>query len=261
MADDRRWTLVTGASSGIGTELARVFAELGHSLLLTARREDRLAALAAELSGKHGVSVETLVFDLEDPAAPAALHRAVEGKGVALHTLVNNAGFGLRGRFATLPFDQQAAMVELNVAAPTKLARLLLPGMVERRRGGILNVASTAAFQAGPHMAVYYATKAYLLSLSEALHEEARPHGVTVTALCPGPVPTEFSARASLQMTRLVKMRAMTLSAPQVARIGVEGYEAGRAIVIPGLFNKIGALGAQLGPRALGRRIAGKLQG
>jgi short-subunit dehydrogenase len=261
MADERRWTLVTGASSGIGAELARVFAERGHSLLLTARREDRLEALAAELREKHGVAAEALAFDLEDPAAPQTLFGAVEGRGITLHTLVNNAGFGLRGKFATLPFDQQAAMVELNVGALTKLSRLFLPGLIERRQGGILNVASTAAFQAGPSMAVYYATKAYVLSLSEALHEEAKPHGVTVTALCPGPVPTEFSARASLQMTRLVKMRAMTLSAPEVARAGVEGYEAGKAIVIPGLLNKIGALGAQLGPRALGRRIAGRLQG
>jgi hypothetical protein len=261
MTDDRRWTLVTGASSGIGVELARVFAGRGHSLVLTARREDRLAALAAELAGKHGVTVEALVFDLEDPAAPEALHRAVEGRGIELHTLVNNAGFGLRGRFATLPFDRQAAMVELNVTALTKLSRLFLPGLIERRQGGILNVASTAAFQAGPYMAVYYATKAYVLSLSEALHEEAKPHGVTVTALCPGPTPTEFSARASLEMTRLFKLRAMTLSAAEVARQGVASYEVGKAIVIPGLFNKIGAFGAQIGPRALGRRIAGKLQG
>jgi short-subunit dehydrogenase len=261
MAEDRRWSLVTGASSGIGAELARVLAARGHSLVLTARREERLLALAAELREKHGVEAEALGFDLEDPAAPQALFAAVEGRGLTIHTLVNNAGFGLRGRFATLPADEQAAMVEVNVAAVTKLARLFLPGMIERRRGGILNVASTAAFQAGPYMAVYYATKAYVLSLSEALHEEAKPHGVTVTALCPGPVPTEFSARASLQMTRLVKMRAMTLSAAEVARAGVEGYEAGRAIVIPGLANRIGALGARLGPRALARKIAGKLQG
>jgi short-subunit dehydrogenase len=261
MADDRRWTVITGASSGIGAELARVFAERGYALVLTARRKDRLSALAAELRSKHAVSVETLVFDLEDPAAPQALFAAVEGAGIAVHTLVNNAGFGLRGRFATLPFDQQAAMVEVNVAAVTKLARLFLPGLLERRQGGILNVASTAAFQAGPHMAVYYATKAYVLSLSEALHEEAKPHGVVITALCPGPTPTEFSARASLQMTRLVKLKPMTLSAAAVARAGVDGYEAGKAIVISGLANRIGALGAQLGPRALARRIAGKLQG
>jgi uncharacterized protein len=261
MAEDRRWSVVTGASSGIGAELARVLAARGHSLVLMARREERLAALAAELREKHGVEAEALGFDLEDPAAPQALFAALEGRGLTIHTLVNNAGFGLRGRFAMLPLDEQAAMVEVNVAAVTKLARLFLAGMIERRRGGILNVASTAAFQAGPYMAVYYATKAYVLSLSEALHEEAKPHGVTVTALCPGPVPTEFSARASLQMTRIVKMRAMTLGAAEVARAGVEGYEAGKAIVIPGLANRIGALGAQLGPRALARKIAGKLQG
>ena len=157
MAEDRRWSVVTGASSGIGAELARVLAARGHSLVLTARREERLLALAAELREKHGVAAEALGFDLEDPAAPQALFAALEGRGLTIHTLVNNAGFGLRGRFAMLPFDQQAAMVEVNVAAVTKLARLFLPGMIERRQGGILNVASTAAFQAGPSMAVYYA--------------------------------------------------------------------------------------------------------
>jgi short-subunit dehydrogenase len=152
-------------------------------------------------------------------------------------------------------------MIKLNVTALLKLSRLFLPGMIERRRGGVLNLASTAAFQAGPKMAVYYATKAFVLSLSEALHEEVKRHGVTVTALCPGPVPTEFSERASMQMTRLVKMRFMTLSAEEVARQGVAGYEKGRAIVIPGLANKLGAWGAQIGPRAVARAIAGKLQG
>src|SRR5918994_589715 len=236
MGEEKRWALITVASSGLGTELARVFAERGYSLLLTARREERLTALAAELRAKHGIAPETLVFDLEDPAATQA-------------------------RFAELPYDQQVAMVELNVSVPLKLSRLFLPGMIERRQGGILNVASTAAFQAGPKMAVYYATKAFVLSLSEALHEEVRRHGLAVTALCPGPVPTEFSERASLQMTRLVKMRFMTLSAEEVARQGVAGYERGKAIVIPGVVNKLGAWGAQIGPRAAARAIAGKLQG
>src|SRR5215212_10410424 len=202
MAEDRRWSVVTGASSGIGAELARVLAARGHSLVLTARREERLLALAAELREKHGVAAEALGFDLEDPAAPQALFAGIEGRGLTIHTLVNNAGFGLRGRFATLPADEQAAMVEVNVAAVTKLARLFLPGMIERRRGGILNVASTAAFQAGPYMAVYYATKAFVLSLSEALHDEAKPHGVTVTALCPGPTESEFSETAGLKEPR-----------------------------------------------------------
>jgi short-subunit dehydrogenase len=258
MAEDRGWTLVTGASSGIGAELARVFAARGYSLVLTARRRDRLEALAGELRGRGG-HVEVVQSDLADPAGPGALAHEIEARGIALHTLVNNAGFGLRGRFATLPFERQIGMVELNVVALTKLCGLVLPGLVARRAGGILNVASTAAFQAGPNMAVYYATKAYVLSRSEALHEEAKPHGVTVTALCPGPTATEFAEHADLEMSRLFKFGAM--SAADVARAGVEGYEAGKAVVIPGLSNRLAAWGAQLAPRAFARRIAGKLQG
>ena len=259
MADEQRWTLITGASSGIGAELARVFAARGSSLVLAARRRDRMEALAGELRSAR-VAVEIVATDLEDPAAPAAMFEAVEGRGIALHTLVNNAGFGLRGRFAALPLDRQMAMIALNVTALTRLCRLFLPRLIERRRGGILNVASTAAFQAGPNMAVYYATKAFVLSLSEALHEEAKPHGVVVTALCPGPTPTEFQARADMPLTKLLRLGAM--SPAEVARIGVEGYEAGKAIVIPGLPNRLGAWGAQhLAPRALSRRVAGNLQG
>jgi short-subunit dehydrogenase len=261
MAEERRWAVITGASSGIGAELARVFAPRGYSLVLAARRAERLETLAGELRAQHGVEAEVLASDLEDPVSPAKLLEEIEARGIRIHTLVNNAGFGLRGRFARLPYDEQIAMLELNVLALTKLCRLVLPGLIERRTGGILNVASTAAFQAGPNMAVYYATKAFVLSLSEALHEETNRYGVTVTALCPGPTPTEFAARANLQMTRLFKMKPMTLSAEQVAREGVDGYEAGKAIVIPGWANRIGALGAQLGPRALARKIAGRLQG
>ena len=259
MAEDRRWSVVTGASSGIGAELARVLAARGHSLVLTARREERLLALAAELRETDGVAAEALAFDLEDPAAPQALFAALEGRGLTIHTLVNNAGFGLRGRFAMLPFAEQAAMVEVNVAAVTKLARLFLPGMIERRQGGILNVASTAAFQAGPYMAVYYATKAFVLSLSEALHDEAKPHGVTVTALCPGPTESEFSDTAGLKDSRLFE--AGVMSSAEVARAGIDGYEAGRAIVIPGTRNRAGALGSKFAPRSISRRIAGLLQG
>jgi uncharacterized protein len=258
MADARRWTLVTGASSGIGAELARVFAERGYALILTARRRERLDGLAGELRGR-GAAVEAIPSDLGDPGAPARLIEDVAALGLTLHTLVNNAGFGLRGRFATLPYERQMAMVELNVTALTKLCGLVLPGLVARRAGGIINVASTAAFQAGPNMAVYYATKAYVLSLSEALHEEAKPHGVTVTALCPGPTATEFAEHADLEMSRLFKFGAM--SAVDVARAGVDGYEAGKAIVVPGTSNRLGALGAKLAPRSVVRRIAGKLQG
>jgi short-subunit dehydrogenase len=254
---ERRWTVITGASSGIGAELARVFAARGSSLVLAARRRERLTALAQQL-GSASVAVETLVLDLEDPAAPQALVDALDARGVTLHTLVNNAGFGLRGRFATLPYDRQIAMVELNVTALTKLCRLTLPGLIARRQGGILNVASLAAFQAGPHMAVYYATKAFVLSLSEALHEEVKEFGVTVTALCPGPTETEFAAIAGLQLPRVFKAGAIPADA--VARAGVEGYEAGRAIVVPGAINRLGAVGAKLLPRALTRKVAGRLQ-
>lgn len=259
MAEERRWSVVTGASSGIGAELARLLAARGSALVLTARRHERLEALAGEIKGKHGVPVEVMALDLEDREAPQDLVGMLRDKGIAVHTLVNNAGFGLRGRFASLPFERQMAMVDLNVTALTALSRLVLPGLIERRQGGILNVASIAAFQAGPNMAVYYATKAFVLSLSEALHEEAKSHGVTVTALCPGPTESEFSITADLEGSKLFKQGAM--SAAEVARLGIEGYEAGRAIVVTGAVNRIGALGAKFLPRFITRRIAGILQG
>ena len=254
--DEERWTLVTGASSGIGADLAREFAARGHNLVLVARRRDRLEQLAAELRGR-GVQADVIEADLGDPAALERLVAQLVARGIALHTLVNNAGFGLKGRFADLPADEQFAMVELNVVALTKLCRLVLPGLVARRSGGILNVASLAAFLAGPNMAVYYATKAYVLSLSEALHEEAKPHGVTVTALCPGPVITEFWDRAGVPMNASLRVGAMT--SPDVARIGVEGYLAGRAIVVPGVATRLGLAGMRFLPRALTRRIAGRI--
>jgi short-subunit dehydrogenase len=258
MAEERLWTVITGASSGIGAELARVFAARGYALVLIARRHERLEALAEEIQRAHNIPVEVMALDLEDREAPQDLVEMLRDQNIQVHTLVNNAGFGLRGNFATLPFERQVAMIDLNVTALTVLSRLMLPGMLERGRGGILNVASTAAFQAGPNMAVYYATKAYVLSLSEALHEEAKPRGVTVTALCPGPTESEFSATADLETSKRFKQGAM--SAAEVARIGVDGYEAGRSIVVPGAANRLGAIGAKLLPRAMIRKIAGTIQ-
>lgn len=258
MAEEPRWAVITGASSGIGAELARVFAARGYSLVLTARRHERLEALAEEIQLAHRVQVEAMALDLEDREAPQDLVEMLRDRGVRVHTLVNNAGFGLRGNFATLPFERQIAMIDLNVRALTALSRLMLPGMLEQGRGGILNVASTAAFQAGPFMAVYYATKAFVLSFSEALHEEAKPRGVTVTALCPGPTESEFSATADLESSKLFKQG--TMSAAEVARMGVDGYEAGKAIVVTGTTNWLGTLGAKFLPRAMIRKIAGSLQ-
>lgn len=258
MAADDRWALVTGASSGIGAAIARLLAERGRPLVLSARRRDRLDALAAELAGRHGVRVEVVPADLERPEAPDALLDAVAERGIALHTLVNNAGFGLRGRFAELPADQLAGMVQLNVAAPTRLARRLLPELIARRSGGILNVGSVVGFLPGPNMAVYFATKAYLLSLSEALHEEAKPHGVVVTVLCPGSTETEFASRADLHMGR--GARAVTMSAEEVAKLGLDGYARGEAVVVAGRINRAMTVGVQLLPRALVRRAARRLQ-
>ncbi|WP_243371339.1 SDR family NAD(P)-dependent oxidoreductase [Microvirga solisilvae] len=258
MAEEPRWAVITGASSGIGAELARIFASKGYFLVLVARRHERLEALAEEVQRTHGVQAEAMALDLEDREAPQDLVDMLRDRGIQVHTLVNNAGFGLRGDFATLPSERQLAMIDLNVGALTALSRLLLPSMMERGKGGILNVASTAAFQAGPHMAVYYATKAFVLSLSEALHEEAKPHGVTVTALCPGSTESEFSATADVEYSRTLRPTLMT--AGEVARIGVEGYEAGKAIVIPGGGNWLGTIGAKFLPRRIVRRIAGRLQ-
>jgi short-subunit dehydrogenase len=258
MAENLRWTVITGASAGIGRELARVFATRGYGLYLVARREEKLRALARELSDAYRVPIEIMGLDLESPTAPTALSDALAGRGIKVHTLVNNAGFGLRGPFTTLSYERQMAMIELNVTALSKLSRLMLPGMVERRRGGILNVASLAAFQAGPNMAVYYATKAFVLSLSEALHEEVRPYNVTVTALCPGPTESEFAETADLHRSRL--FRTGVMPAAEVARIGVDGYEAGKAVVVTGLTNRVSSIASQLVPRWVSRRIAGRLQ-
>ena len=255
---DLRWTVVTGASSGIGEEMARIAAARGRALLLVARRTDRLEALATELA-QFGVRVETLTCDLEQPEAAKALVATLEERGIVLDTLVNNAGFGLRGGFATMPYDEQVAMVELNCTTLTRLCRLVLPGLVARRRGGIVNLSSVAAFQPIPFMSVYAATKAYVQALSEGLHEEVRQHGVTVTAVCPGPTATEFTIRANLEKSKMFSTGAM--SAADVARQAWDGYEARDAVVVTGGRNKVLSLGSKLLPRLLVRRAAGWMQG
>ena len=258
MTAQRRTVLITGASSGIGLELARLFAAHGDDLVLAARREDRLKALAQELSGRHGVSAVAAPADLATPEGVKEFAIEIGRRGHVVDVLVNNAGFGLRGPFVKLPLDRQLEMIQVNVAAPTALAGFFLPGMMARGRGGVLNVASLAAFQAGPEMAVYYATKAFLLSFSEALYEESKRSGVTVTALCPGPVPTEFGHVAGMGDAQLFKTGVV--SAEAVAKAGFEGFQKGKAIVIPGALPKIGAFMTRLGSRGLPRRIAHEMQ-
>jgi len=240
-------TLITGASAGLGAEFARQCARRGEALILVARRRERLDALAAEVGG-----AQVIVADLEAPGAAAKLMAELQAKGFHVDTLINNAGFGLAGRFDRLTGERQTAMIDLNVRLLTELCRLAVPGMVERGRGGILNVASTAAFQAGPHMAVYYASKAFVLSLTEALHQELKRTGVKVSALCPGPTQTEFFQVAGAADSRLARMGGDAVS---VVRDGLKGLERNRAIVIPGLKNRVGAQASRFLPRAAMRRI------
>jgi short-subunit dehydrogenase len=250
--------LVTGASGGIGEDIARLLAEGGCHVVLLARSADKLQALAQEVSRSGRVSATVLTADLSDPTAIDAVGRTLDERRLTIDILVNNAGFGSSGDFAREDPQEQLRMLQVNVVALTHLTRRLLPGMLERRRGRVLNVASTAAFQPGPLMAVYYATKAYVLSLSGALSEETAGTGVTVTCLCPGPTQTGFQDRAQIQNTRLLNLTKM-MSAADVARAGYDGMMAGRALVIPGLLNKVGAQTVRLAPRKLVARIVRSL--
>ena len=249
--------LVTGASSGIGLELAKCFAAEGCRMILLARKRQALESLAEELRRDCKTHSEILPADLAEPAAPARIFAHLESQGTRVDVLVNNAGFGARGAFARLSLARQLEMVQVNLTALTHLTGLFLPGMIARRRGGILNVASTAAFQPGPGMAVYYATKAYVLSFSEALGEELAGTGVRVSALCPGPTDTNFTAVAGERPSKLFLHAAM--SATEVARAGHQGYRQGRLVVVPGWRNRLLSLGARLGPRALVRKVAKRL--
>ena len=245
--------LITGASAGLGVEFARQLSSKGHRLVLAARRKDRLDALVAELGNARAVEV-----DLSEPGSTAALMRDLEKAGEQVEVLVNNAGFGLRGPFTELDAARQREMIDLNCGALTELCRAVAPAMVERRSGAILNVASTAAFQPGPWMGVYFATKAYVLSFTEALHEELKPHGVKVSALCPGPTRTEFGAVAGIQS--LGQFDRLSMEAGPVVRTGLDGLEKNRAVVIPGATNKAGALSTRFAPRSFVRKIAGSLK-
>ena len=245
--------LITGASAGLGVDFARQLSADGHRLVLVARRKDRLDALAAELGNARAVAC-----DLAAPGAVARLMGDLAAHDETVETLVNNAGFGLWGRFFGLDAALQREMVDLNVGALTELCRAVAPAMVERRQGAILNLASTAAFQPGPRMAVYFATKAYVLSLTEALHEELKPHGIKVSALCPGPTRTEFGEIAGF--TGNGAFERLSATSASVVRTGLRGLERNKAVVIPGMVNKAGAQGHRLLPRSVLRKITGKIK-
>jgi short-subunit dehydrogenase len=241
-------TLITGASAGIGMALARVFAAKGHELVLVARREQLLTALADEIAASGAPRPTVVRADVSRIDAARRIGEALSSNGLEPEIVVNNAGFGLAGDADKLDRSEQLAMIDLNVRALTDLSLAFLDA-IERQKGGILNVASLAAFLPGPGMAVYYASKAYVLSFSEALHQELAPKGVRVTALCPGPVPTEFQARAGVKADKYPRM--LGLSPQRVAEEGYEALKAGTRVVVPGVANKAIANLVPMLPRRL----------
>ena len=246
-------TLITGASAGLGVEFARQCVARGQEVVLVARRKDRLNQLAAEVGNAH-----VIASDLSEPDAPAKLFDELASRGLWAKVLINNAGFGLRGRFDALPSDRQLEMIDLNIRALTDLSFLAVQGMAKHGGGSILNVASTAAFQPGPKMAVYFATKAFVLSFTEALHEEWKDRGINVSALCPGPTRTEFGEVAGIGT--LGSFDRLSMDAAPVVRAGLDGLERNQAVVIPGTTNKLGAWSTRFAPRSVVRKIAGSLK-
>lgn len=250
----RQNALITGASSGIGLELAHLFAADRCNLALVARSTDKLMSLAEELRNAHRVDVHVIPADLSKPTSPQKIFDRVTQDGIAVDFLVNNAGFGARGSFVELGPKKQMDMLQVNVMALANLSALFMPGMLERNRGGILNVASMAAFSPGPQMAVYFASKAFVLSLSEALSEEVVGTEVKVSCLAPGPTETGFADAAGIGESKVFKMAAM--SAKDVAQAGYDGLRHGQPLVVPGLSNELGATLMRLTPRAMLRTMA-----
>jgi short-subunit dehydrogenase len=249
MSQARPVALVTGASSGIGLALARVLAREGHDLVLVARREPELRALADELASRYGADATVVVADLASASGAAQLFTDVTAAGKAIEILVNNAGLGGHGRFAETDIDFEQRVLAVNIVALTELTKAFLPSMIARGHGRVLNVASTAAFQPGPFMAVYYASKAYVLSFTEALAEELAGTGVTATALCPGVVPTGFQTAGGLDGDLPLLHSPGAKSAEYVAEAAYDGMRRGKRVVVPGALNKIGVQSVRLAPR------------
>jgi uncharacterized protein len=250
-----KWALVTGASAGIGRELAKQLAAGGANLVLTARRTDRLESLAGELTAKHGIAAEIFVADLGKAGTADQIFAFTEGRRIAVDVLVNNAGFGAYGRFHEQPLERLLEMVQVNVAAVVHLTRLYLPPMVARRSGDILIVASTAGFQGVPYITTYAATKAFDLLFAEALAEEVRQYGIHVCGLCPGSTTTEFQQVAG-QSDRAFRHAE---TAEKVARVGLEALAIGKSCAISGMGNLLGVAGQRLVPRRLVTRVAAKM--
>jgi uncharacterized protein len=252
-----KWAVVTGASAGIGEAIAVELAQAGMNLVLTARRRERLEGLAERLSEQHSVEVAVIVADLNQPGAPQQIFDATEGAGLPVEVLVNNAGFGEYGEFIGSRVEMQVGMVQVNCTAVVHLTRLFLPKMVERRRGGVLIVASTASYQPVPYLATYAATKAFDLMLAQALAEEVKRYGVHVSALCPGPTQSEFG-QVSGQPPGVGGGRKVQ-SAAEVARLGLEGLAAGKHAVIPYLAGRVVVFAQRFVPRRVVSRAVERM--
>lgn len=250
--------LITGASSGIGWEMAKLFAKENFRVVAVARNEAKLLDLKGEIANQGLLEPVVMVKDLVQPGAVDEIVKELEEQDLHIDVLVNNAGFGLYGLFLETDGADELDMITLNITVLTHLTKLLLPKMVEKNSGGVLNVASTASFQPGPLMAVYYATKAYVLSFSEAIANELTGTGVTITALCPGPTATGFEQRANIGKSKLFEKGVMDVRT--VAKQGVEGFMQGRTIVIPGIRNRVLASSVGLLPRSMVRKVVRKIQ-
>jgi short-subunit dehydrogenase len=251
--------LITGGSTGIGLDLAREFAAHGHDLVIVARNADRLDQAAGAIEGKYGVKVTAIPSDLSVDDASQRLYDAVLSEGIQIDYLVNNAGFGLAGEFADTDIDRELDMIQLNVSAVVHMTKLFMQPMIRRKKGRIMNLASIAGFQPGPLMSIYYATKAFVLSFSEAVAEELRNTGVTMTALCPGPTESEFAEIAGTASTRLFTQMGVKGSA-EVARFGYKAMMSGERVAIPGVRNKLMIQVERAAPRTLVTKIVRKIQ-
>ncbi|MBO0720352.1 MAG: SDR family oxidoreductase [Blastocatellia bacterium] len=256
-AESRKTALITGASSGIGYELAGLFAKSGHDLVIVARNEQRLDSLAVELAQRFGINVTVLAKDLSAPTAAEEILAELRHRALHIDILVNNAGFGAYGAFQETGLERELQMIQVNITALTQLTKLILPEMLKRNSGKILNIGSTASFAPSPFVAVYGATKAYVLSFSEALAEELKGTGVTVTVLCPGSTETEFAERAKMTESRLFQGRLM--NAGEVAEIGFRALMEGKTTVIAGIANKLLVFSQRFAPRKMVAAISRKL--
>lgn len=253
----RPTALITGASAGIGAELAKVFAAHDYDLVLVARRRDALEALAGTLEGKHGITATVIVDDLGDPEAPERIFAAARDARIEVDVLVNNAGFGLGGQFSDTPVEREMEMVQVNITALIQLTKLFMAPMLRRRRGYVMNVASTAAFFPGPGLSVYYATKAFVLSFSQAIAEEVADSGLVVSCLCPGPTETEFTRVAQLNRPKMFDTNVA--DARDVAEFGYRALMAGWRVAVPGARNKFLVHAQRFVPRRLIARAVHKL--